>query len=297
MYNKYLPIFIKVANCGSFSKASRELFISPNAVIKQINHLEEGLGLALFNRSHRGLTLTEEGRLIYEKSQYLIQFSNDAINQAKELRQHRIEDITIGISTLRHFMPYTHIIKELKSSHSDFNMNIVSFSDKYEEYSHLLDHLGEEIDCIFGAYSSTYSRNRVNILHIQNYPLCIAASINHPLALRESLTLEDLNGYKVMIVERGDTKYIDILRDEIEENYPDIEIINAPAYDIDTFNLCDSLNGLMLSIDLWENIHPLLLNIPLKTKYYVPYGLMYSLQPEKKIINFVTYLEKILRKR
>lgn len=45
MYNHQLDTFIKVADSGSFNKASEELFVSPNAVMKQINLLENSLDL------------------------------------------------------------------------------------------------------------------------------------------------------------------------------------------------------------------------------------------------------------
>ena len=62
MYNPQLETFIRVADAGSFNKAAEELFISPPAVIKQINLLEAQLGLTLFVRTHRGLKLTEAER-------------------------------------------------------------------------------------------------------------------------------------------------------------------------------------------------------------------------------------------
>ena len=62
MYNPQLETFIRVADAGSFNKAAEELFISPPAVIKQINLLEAQLGLTLFVRTHRGLKLTEAGK-------------------------------------------------------------------------------------------------------------------------------------------------------------------------------------------------------------------------------------------
>ena len=54
MYNPQLDTFIRVAEAGSFSKAAQSLFITPTAVIKQMNLLESRLGLRLgriFNRS------------------------------------------------------------------------------------------------------------------------------------------------------------------------------------------------------------------------------------------------------
>ena len=64
MYNPQLDTFLCVAESGSFNKAAEKLYISPPAVIKQINLLEESLGVKLFDRSHRGLTLTKAGRSI-----------------------------------------------------------------------------------------------------------------------------------------------------------------------------------------------------------------------------------------
>ena len=55
MYNPQLDTFIRVAEAGSFSKAAQESFITPTAVIKQMNLLESRLGLTLFHRSHQGL--------------------------------------------------------------------------------------------------------------------------------------------------------------------------------------------------------------------------------------------------
>ena len=54
MYNPQLETFLHVADAGSFNKAAEESFITPTAVIKQINSLEESLGVRLFDRSHRG---------------------------------------------------------------------------------------------------------------------------------------------------------------------------------------------------------------------------------------------------
>lgn len=55
-------IFIRAAGCGSFSEAARELTLSPAAVCKAIDRLENYLGTVLFNRDTRGTSLTAAGR-------------------------------------------------------------------------------------------------------------------------------------------------------------------------------------------------------------------------------------------
>ena len=55
MYNPQLETFLCVADAGSFNKAAATLYITPTAVVKQVNLLESSLGLTLFTRTHRGL--------------------------------------------------------------------------------------------------------------------------------------------------------------------------------------------------------------------------------------------------
>ena len=73
MYDRHLDTFLEVADSGSFLKASERLYISANAVTKQINLLESDLGVKLFSRSRQGLTLTEAGKSLYRDTKYIVQ--------------------------------------------------------------------------------------------------------------------------------------------------------------------------------------------------------------------------------
>lgn len=83
MVNPQLETFLRVADAGSFSKAAEEAFITPTAVIKQINLLENSLGVKLFDRTHRGLTLTKAGQSMYQDAKYIIQYCRDSVTRAK----------------------------------------------------------------------------------------------------------------------------------------------------------------------------------------------------------------------
>ena len=75
MYNPQLDTFICVVEAGSFSKAADKLYISPPAVIKQINSLENNLGVQLFARTHRGLVVTASGESLYQDAKYMVNYS------------------------------------------------------------------------------------------------------------------------------------------------------------------------------------------------------------------------------
>ena len=59
-------IFYAVARAGNISRAAKELFISQPAISKSISKLEESLGIALFIRNSRGVSLTAEGQVLFQ---------------------------------------------------------------------------------------------------------------------------------------------------------------------------------------------------------------------------------------
>ncbi len=67
-----LNAFVKAAQLGSFVAAAERLGVSASAIGKSIARLEGSLGVSLFNRSTRSLSLTEEGQMFYERSQRIV---------------------------------------------------------------------------------------------------------------------------------------------------------------------------------------------------------------------------------
>lgn len=67
-----LRVFAKVVEAGSFSEAGRQLGTAASSVSRQINDLEESLGVILFQRTTRKLSLTEAGELYYERAGRII---------------------------------------------------------------------------------------------------------------------------------------------------------------------------------------------------------------------------------
>ena len=100
MYNPQLETFLRVADAGSFNKASEELFITPTAVIKQINLLEDSLGVKLFDRTHRGLNLTKAGKSLYQDAKYIISYCRESVTRAKNAMQEDTSVIRIGTSPM-----------------------------------------------------------------------------------------------------------------------------------------------------------------------------------------------------
>lgn len=117
-------IFYTVANAGNISKAAKELYISQPAISKSIQKLEDSLGTKLFERSSRGVTLTDAGELLYThvKSAFeTLTIGEDKLRRSIELG---VGHLTIGVSsTLCKYvlLPY---LKEFIKKYPHINISI-----------------------------------------------------------------------------------------------------------------------------------------------------------------------------
>ena len=98
MYNHQLDTFIKVAELGSFTKTAKEQYVSPNAILQQVNILEDSLGVKLFQRTQRGVKLTPAGELLYAEAPKLIALNQKIRDQLSVYQLN--EQICVGTSPI-----------------------------------------------------------------------------------------------------------------------------------------------------------------------------------------------------
>ena len=132
MYNPQLETFLRVADAGSFNKAAEESFITPTAVIKQINSLEESLGVRLFDRSHRGLRLTKAGRSMYQDSKYIIQYCRDSVTRAKNAMQDDRSMIRFGSSLMTPCQFLMDLWPKIHAVEPELKFEVVNFENTPE---------------------------------------------------------------------------------------------------------------------------------------------------------------------
>lgn len=155
MYNPQLETFLCVAESGSFNKAAEKLYISPPAVIKQINLLEGSLGLPLFVRTHRGLQLTEAGKSLVQDTKYIIQYCKDSVTRAKNAMQKSTDIIRIGISPLTPAQVLVDLWPKLQEDCPNTKFQFVPFDNTPENVREILANLGQNIDAVAGIFDET----------------------------------------------------------------------------------------------------------------------------------------------
>lgn len=288
MYNPQLETFLRVADAGSFNRAAEEQFITPTAVIKQINSLEERLGVKLFDRSHRGLELTRAGRSMYQDAKYVIQYCCDSVTRAKNAMQENENMIRIGSSPMTPAQLLMPLWSKINRCCPDIKFQIVPFENTPENAREILANLGQNIDVIGGIFDDTMLDLRSCAgLELSREPFCCAVSIHHRLAAKDKLELTDLYGENLLLMHRGWSHYVDRLRDELWQQHPEIHIVNFDFYSMDVFNRCENSNDVLLAIPGWANVHPLLKVIPVNWDHSIPYGLLHAPKPSETVRRFL----------
>lgn len=97
-YLSQYRIFYAVAKTGNISRAAKELFVSQPAISKSISKLEESLGVPLFTRNSRGVSLTAEGQVLFQHVVTAFDTLNRGEKELKRIRNFNIGQLRIGVS-------------------------------------------------------------------------------------------------------------------------------------------------------------------------------------------------------
>lgn len=298
MYNPQLETFLCVAEAGSFNRAAERLYISPPAVIKQINLLEESLDLQLFVRTHRGLILTEAGKSLYQDTKYIIQYCKDSVTRAKNAMQKSENVIRIGTSPMTPAQVLVDLWPKLQDYCPDTKFRLVPFDNTPENAREILANLGQNIDVVAGIFDETMLEFRQCAgLELSKEPICCAVSVHHRLAQKESLTISDLYGENLMLMRRNWSHHVDLLRDDIWKNHPQIHIVDFDFYDVAAFNQCENNNCVLMAVENWRYVHPLLKILRVDWDYTIPFGLLHAPKPSAVVKQFLKAVQRAMQEQ
>lgn len=294
MYNPILDTFITVADCGSFTSAAERLYISPTAVMKQMNTLETHLGLVLTMRTQSGIKLTASGQVIYRNAKLMIEYSRKSIAEANAAAHAADTTFCVGTSLLNPAKPFMDLWYRVNKNFPGYKLHLVPFEDNHDGILSEIEKLGKKFDFLIGVCDSKAWLSLCSFLPLGSYRKMVAVSREHRLASKQKIEISDLYGETLMMVRRGDSGINDFIRRDIEKNHPQIKIEDTPQfYDLSVFNRCAETNNVLLTIECWQEVHPALVTIPVKWDYKIPYGLLYSNDAPDDVLRFVDTIKEL----
>lgn len=194
---RHLRAFVQLADDLHFARAARNLGISQPPLSQQIKLLEEELGLRLFDRTSRRVSLTPAGRIFLAAAQQTLDEAARAVALARRAARGEIGSLRIGFSASAPFVP-------------GVGRALRAFRDAFPEVDLAMSEMAppEQIKAIeAGALDIGFLRSsarpaapatlRASLL--QRERLVAAMAADHPLASREAVRLADLGGQAMLV--------------------------------------------------------------------------------------------------
>ncbi len=209
MNTENLKEFIVLAETRNFWEASDRLYMNQSTLSKHIKNLENELGVPLFTRTTRRVELTSYGQIFlpYAKSVVRSEFEGIAAIQ----RMLNIENGLLTIAAIPS-MPQYHITQFLSEFQKLYPETTVRITE--DDPVHLLDYLEtEKCELVFTREDkTTFEKNFLSDRHIVRIPyirdrLVALLPVSHPLALAESVTLQQLKNERFCLIKEGSLMY------------------------------------------------------------------------------------------
>ncbi len=186
---KQLEYFKVITDAGSISEGARRLHMSQPPLSLQMKTLEEELGVTLFQRDNRRLSLTEAGKILYQHASNMLDLRDSAVTET--INAGRIQTLRIGITstTLPIMMPFLH---ELRRSSKHIRFEI------YDANTFTLNDLLSRRIIEIAILRSPVSLVNMESLVIRKEDMFLTSA----LPLPASLSLEEVVRYPLVIYRR-----------------------------------------------------------------------------------------------
>ncbi len=192
-----ITTFLQIAQLKSFSKAAQKLDYSQGAVTVQIKHLEAELGVRLFDRIGKQISLTHHGEQFYQYAVTLtkeLEQIKSTISSAKE----PAGTLTLGTIESLCSSVFPPILSQYHRMFPQVNVSIIIDSPRT-----LLDMLNENaLDIVYFLDKRIYDHRWVKVLE-EPEEIVFTASSSHPLAGRTDLDLDEVIAQPFLLTERA----------------------------------------------------------------------------------------------
>ncbi|GLX70998.1 LysR family transcriptional regulator [Paenibacillus glycanilyticus] len=180
---RQLECFIQICREGSFTKAAEVLLISQPTLSQQIRFLETEVGSPLFERFGRGVKITADGEILYEKALSVMRLIEESKKETYELKHTRVQKLAIGISPSDFFYLIPRFMK-FHEQYPDIALNFVPAENISQQL------LSSSID--IGITDKYVAGKEIHMMHLYKEEQALVVYADHPWADRTIVSLQEL---------------------------------------------------------------------------------------------------------
>lgn len=214
---RHLRYYVTVAESLSFTKAAERLRVAQPALSRQVQQLEEEIGVDLMTRSPRGIALTAEGKLFLEEARELLKRADEAVEKIRALARGEFGELHIGYSP-------SPTVDFLPSALGAFQKAVPRVTVRLHDLAgnELADGVRD------GTFELAVMQRPIDAngvgLHFEpliSYPICLAVAPEHPLAKMKAIPLARLSNEKLVAFRQSEyADYHALLARVLKELHP-----------------------------------------------------------------------------
>ena len=206
----------------SFSRAAKRMLLTQPALTKNIRNVEDYLGVKVVNRSNAGVSLTPEGKILYDAAQRMVKMRREAGEKIQKLGVNTGGNIYIGASTIpaTYILPYA--VSDFRKAHTDIRI-FIKTEDSEEVLNMVLDR-EVEIGCI----GKEPQNRKLKAEPVWNDRLILVVPKQHRWTRRGCVELSELMQEPFVLREKGSAT-----RDVFETYLKEKQSVN-----LFQFNIC-----------------------------------------------------------
>ena len=202
---RQLRYVTKITECGSMTEAARQLYISQPSLSAAIKELEDELGIEIFRRTPKGITLTPDGT---EFLSYVRQITEQTDLLEQRYMHKKPARRLLRISTQHYAFAVNAFVNMIKSLSTDEYELTLRETRTYEIIEDVADFRSELGILYLSAFNEKVLRNMFKEKELVFAPLFEAAphvfvSADHPLAGRDEIDISELDDYPLLVFEQG----------------------------------------------------------------------------------------------
>lgn len=196
MHLKQIECFVNLAETLNFSRTAEYLFITQPTVTHQINTLEEELGLKLFIRTKRKVTLTPAGLSFYNDMKEILTKTNIAIAKAKHFAHTFESNLSIGYEGNVEVKYLPEILQRFKNKypHMHLYLKIAEFREKRNLFT------SHDIDLIFAVKESIADLKDIGYAELFKSRFVCVLPKDHPMAAQTIIEVDDLKNESLILL-------------------------------------------------------------------------------------------------
>ena len=181
----------------TFSGAARKMYLTQPSLTKHIRNVEEILGMRILNRRSRGITLTPEGKILYDYAKRILRLREEAKEKIQRVRENEGGNIFICASTIPATYLLPRVLSDFRKAHPDIRFYMQN-ADSNEVIDMITGDRGE-----IGFIGKDPRSARLHTEALWKDRLVLAVPSDHPFVKKGSVTLSELSQEPFIVRERG----------------------------------------------------------------------------------------------